>query len=68
MSEFIIYPEDLAEAQINTAQSCLIKANTTLIKEEKIKSLIIAEKIIRGTLKSFGVNCNGGEELNHQKK
>lgn len=67
VNDFILLPEDLIEAQINTAQSCLIKANTSLNQEEKIKSLIIAEKIICGALKSLGVDY-GGQESNPSKK
>lgn len=56
MKEYYFNTDDLVEAQINTAQSCLIKANTTLKKDDKIKSLIIAFKLLEGTLKSYGVD------------
>jgi len=56
MDNLIFSADDFAEANINTAQSCLIRANTSSNKEEKIKSLVIAERLINGTLKSFGVN------------
>jgi hypothetical protein len=49
---------DLSDVSINTAQSCLVKANTTINKNEKIKSLIVASKLIDSTLRIYGVDIN----------
>lgn len=67
MKEYYFNPDDFAEANINTAQSCLIKANTTAKHDDKIKSLIIACKLIEGTLKSYGIDLEKIKRKNKKK-
>lgn len=56
MKEYFFSKDNLAEVNINTAQSCLIKAVTSIKEEEKIKALILASKLLDVTLNSYGVN------------
>jgi len=57
--------DNISDVSIDTAQTCLIKANITPQKEEKIKSLIIAYNLLKTLLKSYGVEV---EEVKLKKK
>ena len=56
MGDVIYSATDLSNINISTAQSCLIKANTTINQEEKIKYLIVASKLIDGALLQHGID------------
>jgi hypothetical protein len=51
-----ISKDDLCSVNIDTALNCLVKASVKPKKEEKIKNLILASKLIEQTLINYGVN------------
>lgn len=65
MKDIIISQEDILDMNIRLIRDLVVSANTTPYKDEKLKSLVMANQIIEKSLFNEGVNL---ENIKIKKK